>query len=131
MTKRIILGKKGTTFGLWVSKVGFNVDTADANDCLLNMDSQPSAVVYRGTIGDTATQIGATRYYEWTYAHGLGFTPAFLVNDENATAPRSALWANSSYIGFTQYYPYGGTLPATMTCDGAGLGFVLFNTAIV
>ncbi len=63
MANRILLGKRGSDYGLWVSKPGSNVATCDAEDMLFdsaNMDY--GQVLARGMVaGDAgATNISVT-----------------------------------------------------------------------
>jgi hypothetical protein len=49
MTRRIILGRRGGSHGLWVSKPGINVETASADDLAFGMTQRLGMVLEEGT----------------------------------------------------------------------------------
>lgn len=57
MVDRVIIGSRGAEIGLWCSKPGFDVNTAGANDLLLDMSFrseqiiQMGAIAFGGTVG--------------------------------------------------------------------------------
>ena len=49
MTRRIILGRRGSTYGLWVSKPGVDVETAGAADLLFDMTQRHGMILEEGS----------------------------------------------------------------------------------
>lgn len=52
MTRRVILGKRGVAYGLWVSRPGIDVLTASEDDLLLSMDTENLQIVASGIAAD-------------------------------------------------------------------------------
>lgn len=49
MTRRIILGRRGAAFGLWVSKPGVDVATAGPSDLLFDMTQRLGMILEEGS----------------------------------------------------------------------------------
>lgn len=75
MTNRVILGKRGSKYGLWVSKPGVDVLTGSEDQMMLSTEAQSFQIVASGTIsfpgvgGETSISIP-----------NLGFEPLVLVS---------------------------------------------------
>lgn len=74
MTNRVLLGAKGGTHGLYVSKPGVDVVTAGDNDLMVSTNRKAMQVVQNGVIGDPG--ISATIDIA---IPSLGFTPLVLI----------------------------------------------------
>lgn len=76
MTNRVLLGKRGTKYGLWVSKPGVNVLTGTEDQMLLSTERQSFQIVKSGLIafpgaGDDAPAIAIPN---------MGFSPLVLLS---------------------------------------------------
>jgi hypothetical protein len=76
MTNRVLLGKFGTKYGLWVSKPGVNLLKASEDEMLLSTERQSFQIVKSGVIsfpgaGDDAPAITIPN---------LGFNPLVLLS---------------------------------------------------
>lgn len=95
--KRVILGKRSSEYGLWVSKPNASADSTDPDDFLFEMANITKRVM-QGTVGEFVqyTTAGIARY-EWRMSHGLGYAPAVLLAT-SAVEP-VYFWSSSSEIG--------------------------------
>ena len=50
MARRVILGKRGAEFGLWVSKTGFDAESATDAQLLFGMQKRFGMVIASGTV---------------------------------------------------------------------------------
>lgn len=50
MTNRVLFGQRNGVFGLWVSKPGYDVLTADWNDMMFSTDQRSGQIVQTGAI---------------------------------------------------------------------------------
>ena len=74
MTQRVLLGQRGTDYGLWVSEPSVDVLTATDDQLLLNPTRKQFQIIDRGTIPSQST----TTYQVYTLTHAnWGFTPLF------------------------------------------------------
>lgn len=112
MTNRVLLGKKGTEYGLWISKPGKDVTTAAVQDLLFSSSS--SDYKY--------SQILAQGTYAFSSTAGDNFSVT--VPTKNNTKPQ-AIWYPIVTIGAPAYFPgsfYQMTVvanysfPSTSTC---------------
>lgn len=81
MTNRVLLGKKGSDYGLWVSKPGQNVLTASDDNMLLSTDFQAFQIVASGVINNPSNNTD----YNLTIPN-LGFTPIVLLGGSHVCA---------------------------------------------
>lgn len=113
MVERVVLGKKGNEYGLWVSKPGFNAMTdTNTDNFLVHPSIRPNDVFMAGEI-IMDYQPAAT--FAWSVTHGLGFTPACVVwyNCENIGGNGTfsnvyvGLIASPTTLAYSYYAPAG------------------------
>lgn len=96
MTKRVILGKRGSEYGIWVSKPGYNVQTATNDQLLLNISQAVDQVIMIGTINSFPTVVPL----------GLSVLPYVFINStvfHQSTDGSSYL----SNLGYMRPFPFG------------------------
>lgn len=100
MTNRVVMGNKGGTYGLWVSKPGVNVLTASETDMLLSTSGTFGQIVRSGSFA------AGTGTYSISWS-ALGFRPRLffgtqmIVEGVNYTSDNSATvrtYNNQEYI---------------------------------
>ena len=85
MANRVLLGKKGSEYGLWVSKVGQDVTSAGSNNLLFDSSrAEGSSIIKSGTItaGTTGTGTDTTYYSDYVnYTDGsdLNYIPLVMI----------------------------------------------------
>lgn len=84
MANRVLLGKKGSDYGLWVSRPGQNVLTANDADMLFSTSAEVVTVMQSGVVQLTAA--GAGRFD--TVPLNYGYTPfvrvTMIIDNSNA-----------------------------------------------
>lgn len=75
MTNRVLLGNKGGTYGLWVSKPGVDVETADESGMMLSVAQKSLQIVASGVL--TGTPLGQSG--QQLTIPDLGFKPFLLI----------------------------------------------------
>tara|TARA_Y100001951_G_C11228911_1_gene233400 strand:+ start:225 stop:749 length:525 start_codon:yes stop_codon:yes gene_type:complete len=98
MANRVLLGKRGSDYGLWVSKSGANVLTCGDSDMIFNSEvSEGSSVIKSGTLAITVGTSTNTDYYSsYVYYNldgsngALNYIPLVLIWDGHNSLPRRA-----------------------------------------
>lgn len=75
MTNRVLIGKKGSAYGIWISKPGYDVLSASLDQMLLSSERTPFMVIGQGVVS-AFTDINQTRALT---IPNLGFRPIFLL----------------------------------------------------
>lgn len=108
-TRRVILGKRGDDYGLFVSKAGFDAFTAGDDDLVFNSNQNVFKIVSEGNVNITADNGGGTGVIgQVTITHNLGYIPAIFafVDIGSVWIPLPAMTAGSAgatVIAFTEY----------------------------
>ena len=84
MANRVLLGKKGSEYGLWVSKVGQDVTTAGSNNILFDSSkAEGSGIIKSGTLAITVGTTANTTYYSdyvnYTDGSDLNYIPLVMI----------------------------------------------------
>lgn len=80
MANRVLLGQRGSDYGLWVSKPGQNVLTANADQLLFSPDTQMLQVIYSDVIRTSGSGGNATYTRSWTNPGFYPFVMAFVTS---------------------------------------------------
>lgn len=120
MANRVLLGKKGTEYGLWISKPGIDVTTADISDLMFSSSDSSykyGQVLAKGSHTFSSTA-GATHsvtvtmpankepYVFWYNLISSRFTPVNFL-DPSIEVSYSFSGSNTT----VQFYKYGSTTP--------------------
>ena len=81
MSRRIVLGQRGSEGGIWVSKPGYDAMTATEDQCLLSTTTQSLQIVASGVIYGPGNQTD----YDFTIPN-LGYTPLVLLAGSHVAA---------------------------------------------
>ena len=86
MANRVLLGKKGSEYGLWVSKVGQDVTTVGSNNLLFDSSkAESSSIIKSGTLAITVGTTDNTTYYSdyvnYTDGSDLNYIPLVMIWD--------------------------------------------------
>jgi len=122
MANRVLLGKRGTDYGVFVSREGQNVASTTSS---LVFDSNAVKGFNIAAKGQGILSPGGTR----SFSHGLGFKPYASVtycfpDDINESSPSNTATVSvaSMYVPFFQnYYTFGS---ANVSITNAGSGYV-------
>ena len=81
---RVLLGKKGSEYGLWVSKVGQDVTTAGSDNLLFDSSkAEGSGIIKSGTLSITVGTTANTTYYSsyvnYTDGSDLNYIPLVMI----------------------------------------------------
>ena len=84
MANRVLLGKKGSEYGLWVSKVGQDVTTAGSDNLLFDSSkAEGSGIIKSGTLSITVGTTANTTYYSsyvnYTDGNDLNYIPLVMI----------------------------------------------------
>ena len=84
MANRVLLGKKGSEYGLWVSKVGQDVTTAGSDNLLFDSSkAEGSSIIKSGTLAITVGTTANTTYYSsyvnYTDGSDLNYIPLVMI----------------------------------------------------
>ena len=126
MANRVLLGKRGTDYGVFVSREGQNVASTTSS---LVFDSNAVKGFNIAARGQGILSSGASR----SFSHGLGFKPYVSVTysfpfEINESSPSNAATAtvSSMYVPFfTNYYTFGSS---NITITNAGSGYITAPT---
>lgn len=116
MTSRVILGRRGSSYGMWVSKPGVDVETAGLAGLLLSTDRAAMQIVATGVIA-SPTNGGA---YDFAVPN-LGFVPLVLTSGATVvgyTFPSLTTLRIFAYSSIP-YAPSGPTVHWAMTNQAA------------
>lgn len=122
MANRVLLGKRGTDYGVFVSREGQNVASTTSS---LVFDSTAVKGFNIAARGQGILSAGAAR----SFSHGLGFKPYVSVTysfpfeiNESSPSNTATVSVASMYVPFfTDYYTFGS---ANVTITNAGSGYV-------
>jgi len=117
MANRVLLGKRGSDYGLFVSKPGEDVeDATDATNLSFDSRAVGSLFVAGATPlkGEGSLAAPTSGYIQGTISHSLGYIPAYAVrwcyasDLSNGVAqrmynPSNILMTNISWINWVQY----------------------------
>ncbi len=93
MGNRVLLGKKGSEYGLWVSKSGVNVTTAGVQDLLFDSSALETMTIYKsGTVSLTmGTTTNTTYYSDYVFYNAdesaLSYIPLVVIYGTNQCYP--------------------------------------------
>jgi len=113
MANRVLLGKKGSEYGLWVSKVGQDVTTVGSNNLLFDSSkAESSSIIKSGTLAITVGTTDNTTYYSdyvnYTDGSDLNYIPLVMIWDGAYSFPiRTAVrivLIEGGRMGGTTYY---------------------------
>jgi hypothetical protein len=133
MSQRIILGKKGSDYGLWISAPGKEVTSSVYEDLLIDTTRINTQPLIKGFISDVTLSYdaghsspafpncgfiqsfgivgvatGGSAYYKYTIAHGLGFIPLCHLSVKGVTAgsprPRFFIDANNLTLVYEEVH---------------------------
>ena len=122
MANRVLIGNRGSNYGIFISREGQNVASTSSS---LVFDSNAVKGFNTVTKGQGVLSAGGTR----SFSHGLGFKPYASVtycfpDDINESSPSNTATVSvaSMYVPFfTDYYTFGS---ANVTITNAGSGYV-------
>lgn len=84
MVNRVLLGQKGSAYGLWVSKSGYDVTTATNAQMLFTSEKVSPQVMYQTTVYFPARNIGLGGIETVTHAD-FGFRPFVILTYSGIT----------------------------------------------
>jgi hypothetical protein len=119
MANRVLLGKRGSDYGLWVSKPGVNVLTCDPEDMIFDTDLDYGQVVAKGSVS-SATNVSVTvRDGVDPYVVAKGYSGTTISTRQLATAVNTYNFfvANASDCVIT-YSGSGNSGTVTLTPNG-------------
>ena len=74
MANRVLLGKRGSDYGLWVSKPGADVTTCDKEDMIFDTDLDYGQIIAKGSLSSTTNISVTTRSGVDPYVIAKGYT---------------------------------------------------------
>ena len=110
---RVLLGKRGSEYGLWISKVGQDVTTAGSDNLLFDSSkADGSSIIKSGTLAITVGTTANTTYYSsyvnYTDGSDLNYIPLVMIWSGVKNYPiriaRRIVLVEGSRGGGTTYY---------------------------